>query len=302
MNEPKIPWGITHKVTTPAPKPTKAPPPSEERLKLMIANGGADVAQLIIDDYGLPYKIVDNKLVDSLVGSDRWLQKFITVDTDTLSMLDDVRKLAKSNDEVLIIGETGTGKELISKGMIGDRKGMTVAVNCAGLPDTLIESELFGHVRGSFTGADKDKNGLMAAAKEGVLFLDEIGELSMNVQAKLLRAIQDRRIRKVGSNTDEEITCKIVCATHRNIKQMVKDGTFREDLYARISTFELHIKALRYRTCDVVPIIQSLKSGPEFLEACAARTIIPTSLDLSLNVRSLQQYVRRFAVLGRVGT
>lgn len=304
MNEPKIPWGITHPSKPLPPKPIKPPAPSEEKLKMWLENDLGDAVQLAIDDYKLPYKIVNGKLVDALAGSELWLNKFITVDPDTLNTLEDVKKLSKVDDEVLILGETGTGKELIGKSMIGNRAGAIVAVNCAGIPDTLIESELFGHVKGSFTGADKDKKGLMAAAKGGVLFLDEVGELSMSVQAKLLRAIQDKRIRPVGSNVDEEITCKIVCATHRDIKAMTKLDvpTFREDLYARISTFEIRLKPLRHRTCDVVPIVQSMKGGQAFLDGCAARMIDPTKLDLSLNVRSLHQYVRRYAIFGRINT
>lgn len=137
----------------------------------------------------------------------------------------------------------------------------------------------------------------MASAKDGVIFLDEIGELPLHGQSKLLRALQDKKIRRVGSNVEEDITCKFVCATHRNIKKMVADGHFRRDLYARISTLELHIKSLKDREGDVVPILNSIKNGPDFIKALEGHV---HKLDLTLNVRSLQQAVTRWSVLGRI--
>ena len=300
MSDNRIPMFVTH---SPKPKPEPKPerkPPSEDKLRVLIANDNADAAQSLIEEFELRYKIENGQLKLALKGTELWLKRFVTVDPETLSTLEDVRKLANCDDEVLITGESGTGKELIARAMIGTREGDFVAVNCAGLPETLIESELFGHTRGAFTGAEGQKQGLMAAAKGGVLFLDEIGELPMSVQAKLLRALQDKKIRKVGSNVEEEISCKFVCATHRNVKQMVQDGQFRQDLYARISTFELHINSLKYRECDIVPIIESIKGGKALLDAMAERGIPMHKLDLSLNVRSLQQHVKRFSVLGRI--
>lgn len=298
----KIPWGITHKSTLNKPHQQKQPDkePTEQQLRMLIASDCIDAARELIERYDLKYTIENGELKDLLKGTDLWLRKFITHDEETLAMLDDVRRLAKTDDEVLITGETGTGKETIARAMIGSRDAQVLAINCAGLPDNLIESELFGHVRGAFTGAESQKTGLMTAAKNGVLFLDEIGELPLHVQAKLLRALQEKQIRKVGSNVVEEINCKFVCATHRNIKQMVKEDKFRQDLYARISTFELHIKPLRHRECDIVPIIESLPGGKDFLKAINEQGIHISKFDLSLNVRSLIQHVRRYAVLGRL--
>lgn len=293
MSRDIIPMGIL------APKP-KAPvltPPSVEKLQMMLDNGMTDTVQLHIDTFKLPYKIDGTKIKDALEGAEQWISKFITEDPETLTMLEEVRLLSKIDDEVLITGETGTGKETIAKAMIGKRRGSIVGVNCAGLPAELIESELFGHVRGAFTGAVGEKKGLMSEAANGVMFLDEIGELPLHTQGKLLRALQEKKIRKVGGTQSEDITCKFVCATHRNIKEMVEEGKFRQDLYARISTFEIHIKPLRHRTCDIIPIIKSLNGGKEFIEKAA--DAIPL-LDLSLNVRSLQRAVKRFNVLGRV--
>lgn len=290
-------------------------PPSRERLELMLANGPemVDVVKDYIDKYKLPFVIeISDGIVDpakpigygilrdTLSPGELHLQAFITVETSMLEMKNDARKMAKTEHEVLITGATGTGKEIIAKSMIADRKGQIMAVNCAGFQETLIESELFGHVKGSFTGAEKDKAGLMSAAKDGVMFLDEIGELPLQVQAKLLRALQEKRIRRVGALQSEEINCKFVCATHRNLKKMVEEGKFREDLYARISTLRLNIKSLMPdRKCDIIPITEALKGGKEFLKKYG-QELQEGIFDLSLNVRSLQQLVIQYSVLGKV--
>ncbi len=275
-------------------------PPSEERLKLMIANGCEAVAKTQIEYYNMPYDIVNGVLVDKLGATQRWLNKFITDDAATKEMLADVIKLAKCPDEILITGDTGTGKETIARAMIGDRKGGFQAVNCAGFPETLIESILFGYVKGAFTGAENQRRGVFAAAENGVVFLDEVGELPLPMQAKLLRALQDKKITKLGATVEEDINCKFVCATNRNIKEMVEKGEFRRDLYARISTFELHIKPLAERRSDVELILASLEGGAKFIAALHAAGKKVHDLDISLNVRGLQQYVKRFNVLGRI--
>lgn len=280
--------------------------PDESRLRLILSQGQAfiPVVQQQLDLHKLPYtiEIVDGKpeLKDALKGSELHLKKFITVDPDTIKIKNDVHKLAKCVHPILISGETGTGKEIIAKSMIGDRKGYTVFINCAGFPETMIEAELFGHVKGSFTGATGDKQGLLAKAKDGLLFLDEIGELPILMQAKLLRAIQEKRVRRVGAFEEEEINCKIVCATNRNLSKMIDSGEFRQDLYARISTFEIHLKPLRERQCDIIPIIKSMKYGEQFLDALHKSGNNFKNLDTRFNVRSLEQYVNRFEVLGRV--
>lgn len=280
--------------------PTDSTIPDETRLRLMCQNNMPDVAQTFIDKYKLPYKIENGQLVDALKGTDLWLNKFITQDKDCLDMKRDITKLAKVSDSVLITGESGTGKELIARSLQGERTGRTIAANCAGFPEALIESELFGYMKGSFTGAEGNRQGLCAEAKEGILFLDEVGELPLPIQAKLLRAIQEKKIRRVGGKDEEEISCRFVCATHRNIKKMVENGQFRLDLYARISTFEIDVKPLRERLDDVPLIIASMTNGKEFLKALDQSQRTVKDLDLSLNVRSLEQYVKRYAVYGRI--
>lgn len=306
-------------MTPPKNNNPEAKPPDENGLRLLIDNNMLDHANQLITTWGLQYKIIQrdgkNILEDSVVGAELWLKKFVTEDPETIAMKADANKLAKIDDEVLILGETGTGKELIARAMIGDRqnvdeKARFLRVNCAAMPKELIESELFGHKAGSFTGATGQKQGLMAAAKGGVLFLDEVGDLPLDTQAKLLNALQPvdgkRFIRPVGSNDEVEITCRVVCATHRDLKQMVKGGQFRIDLYARISTFVLNIKPLSKRTCDIKLIVNEIgyrlkqeAKAKEFL-ATFHDMLVSKELDLSLNVRSLEQYVKRYCVLGKI--
>jgi len=299
----------------PQPKNNNGPKaPDEAGLRLLLENNLTEEAQSLIDNHKLQYKIVckDGKylLEDSVVGAELWLKKFITVDAESLQMKDDALKLSKIDDEVLIHGETGTGKELIARSLIGDRQGGFYRVNCAAMPSNLIESELFGHSIGAFTDAKKSKKGLFEVAKDGVLFLDEIGDLPIDTQAKVLNALQPvdgkRYIRPVGSNDEIEINCRVVCATHRNLEEMIEQKLFRMDLYARISTFVLEIKPLRSRKCDVIPIVKELgfilkkeSKAAEFLDVYLD-DIMNDKLSLRLNVRSLEQAVKRFSVLGKV--
>jgi two-component system NtrC family response regulator len=155
---------------------------------------------------------------------------------------------------VLITGETGTGKELVARAvhLESNRSEMPfVAINCGALPESLIESELFGHRKGSFTGADEHRVGLFEVADGGTLFLDEIGELPKAMQAKLLRVLESGEIRKVGANESQTVDVRVVCATHRRLDEMVEQGDFRQDLMFRVNTFEIHLAPLRERISDV---------------------------------------------------
>lgn len=165
-----------------------------------------------------------------------------------------VTKVAPTHSTVLIRGETGCGKELVARSVHDQslRKDKPfVAINCGALPENLIESELFGHKKGSFTGADTHRDGLFEVASGGTIFLDEIGELPLAVQAKLLRVLESGDIRKIGENESIRVDVRVVCATHRNLEQMVEDGLFREDLMFRINTFEVYMPALRERLSDL---------------------------------------------------
>ena len=172
-----------------------------------------------------------------------------------------IRKVAPTQSTVLIRGETGCGKELVARGVHDEslRKDKAfVAVNCGELPEHLIESELFGHKKGSFTGADSQREGLFEVANGGSIFLDEIGELPLSMQAKLLRVLESGDIRRVGDNQTLHVDVRVICATHRDLDSMVDSGTFREDLMFRINTFEIHVPALRERMEDVMPLARHL--------------------------------------------
>lgn len=165
-----------------------------------------------------------------------------------------VSKVAPTNSTVLIRGETGCGKELVAKSVHAESSRANhpfVAINCGALPENLIESELFGHRKGAFTGADAPREGLFEAAEGGTIFLDEIGELPLSMQAKLLRVLESREIRRVGDNQPQQVDVRVVCATHRDLETMVEQGEFREDLMFRINTFEVHIPSLRERESDI---------------------------------------------------
>jgi two-component system response regulator PilR (NtrC family) len=165
-----------------------------------------------------------------------------------------IAKLARSQAPVYISGESGTGKELIAH-LIHDKgpraDGLFVPVNCGAIPEHLMESEFFGHKKGSFTGAGSDKDGLFQAAHGGTLFLDEVADLPLHMQVKLLRAIQEKAVRPVGAQKETPIDVRILCATHKNLAALVKEGAFREDLYYRLNVIELHAPSLRERREDI---------------------------------------------------
>jgi len=170
-------------------------------------------------------------------------------------------KVAPTNSTAMILGETGTGKELVARALHDQslRADMPfVAINCGALPESLIESELFGHRKGSFTGADEHRVGLCEVANGGTLFLDEIGELPKSMQAKLLRVLESGEIRRVGENDSFVVDVRVICATHRQLDQMVDEGDFREDLMFRINTFEIHLPPLRQRIADIPELARHL--------------------------------------------
>ena len=175
------------------------------------------------------------------------------------AVLDEVRKVAPSEANVLLCGESGTGKELIARCLhsaSSRSQGPFVPLDCASLPETLLESELFGHEKGSFTGATNSRIGLLQAASKGTLFLDEIANLSPHLQAKLLRVLQERQYRRVGGRELAEVDARFLSATNRNLEEMLRQGTFREDLFYRLHVVTIQLPPLRERAGDIAPLAQ----------------------------------------------
>ncbi|OFZ17699.1 MAG: NtrC family transcriptional regulator [Bdellovibrionales bacterium RBG_16_40_8] len=176
-----------------------------------------------------------------------------------IKTLELAKRVATSSANIFITGESGTGKEVFAKFIHNEskcKKGPFVAINCSAIPENLLESELFGHAKGSFTGAHDKKVGLFEEAENGTLFLDEIGDLSLSLQAKLLRVLQERKIRRVGENVCRPINCRIISATHKNIAIEVKEQRFREDLFFRLDVIPIYIPPLRERQEDVLPLAE----------------------------------------------
>lgn len=216
-----------------------------------------------------------------------------------------IEKVALTDATVLINGESGTGKELVARAIHAGKnngKNPFIAVNCGAIPENLIESQLFGHKKGSFTGADSDYNGLFLQADGGTIFLDEIGELPILLQTKLLRVLQEKNIRPIGGNKDIPVEVRIIAATNRNLKREVEAGNFREDLYYRLNVINIRIPALRSRKEDIPILVKSIlgKLLPPEKEA----VIAPGTMELLMNydypgnVRELENILERTVVLG----
>jgi DNA-binding NtrC family response regulator len=256
--------------------------------------GRGDIAQVVARMLAVGDPLVSSATVasDKLVGlSDgmRAVQKSIGL-------------LADSDATVLIMGETGTGKELVARAIheFGNRKsGPFVAVNCASIPAELIESELFGHVRGAFTGAVSERLGAFRQADHGTLLLDEIGDMDLAMQAKILRALQERVITAIGGNPIE-VDVRVIAATHRDLQDRVREGEFREDLFYRLNVVPIRLPPLRERIADIVPLAEhflALTHRGKALSADAAATLIRHHWPG--NVRELRNAMERAAVLVR---
>ncbi len=213
-----------------------------------------------------------------------------------------VQAVAKTPTTVLVQGETGTGKEVISRAIheLSGRKGKLVSVNCAAIPSELLESELFGHEKGSFTGAEKTRAGRFEQASGGTLFLDEIGDMPIPLQSKLLRALEQRVIQRVGSNEEIAVDFRLVCATHQNMQIKIDEGAFRSDLFYRINVFPIQVPSLAERAVDIPNLVKAIL---EQLQASVSPQFDDTGLaELSKypwpgNVRELRNVIERANVL-----
>ncbi len=250
----------------------------------------------------------ENRNLRNLAGSNLRFENIVTQSRKMRSVTEVSAQVARRDSTVLLTGESGTGKELLAKAihqnsLRADQR--LVTVNCGALPETLAESELFGHRKGSFTGAIADRAGKFETANEGTIFLDEVGELTLPLQVKLLRVIQEREVDKIGYPHPVRVNVRIIAATNRNLKNLVEDGQFREDLYYRLSVVTIELPPLRERREDIALLTQ------HFLRQFATHYGIPglsisdEALDMLVqhnwpgNVRELQNVIERVSVLAK---
>jgi len=218
-----------------------------------------------------------------------------------------IDKVAATDARVLITGPNGTGKELVAHWLhekSNRSKSPLIEVNCAAIPSELIESELFGHVKGSFTGANKDRAGKFEAANNGTIFLDEIGDMSLSAQAKVLRALQENKIQRVGSDRDIKVNVRIIAATNKNLKKEIKEGRFREDLYHRLAVILIKVPALKDRKEDIPLLINYFTKKIALDQGVAQKEFLPEAIallqeyDWTGNIRELRNIVERLIILG----
>lgn len=251
----------------------------------------------------------ENKALRSLVAGGRGLYKFNSPSMQQVDRL--VSKVAVTNSTVLITGESGTGKGVAARSIHEQSPRSDfpfIPVNCSAIPENLIESEFFGHAKGAFTGADKAHKGLFAQADRGTIFLDEIGELPLHLQTKLLHVIEDKQIRPLGSEQTRSIDARIIAATNRNLEAMVKENKFREDLYFRLSMFHIHMPPLRERRSDIGGLTRHLMQNNagatslgRALEIDPEAEEILQSYNWPGNVRQLENVINRAYILADGG-
>jgi DNA-binding NtrC family response regulator len=269
-------------------------PFNRDELRLTVGKA-LKMRRLEKENSELRAEVTDRYRFESVIGTSEAIR----------TVLDLAGRVAASDASVLITGETGTGKELLAKGIHYNSlrsEGPFVAVNCAAIPENLIESELFGHVKGAFTGAVKDREGKFELASGGTLFLDEIADLRVDLQAKILRALQELHVDRVGGNRPVPVDVRVLAATNKDVERAVKEGGFREDLYYRLSVIMLHVPPLRERREDIPLLVEhflnkfnpgkNLRVDPEAMALLA-------SFGWPGNVRELENAVQRASVLRR---
>ena len=268
-------------------------PPDLNRLLNAIRNA-LDKKQLIVENKRLKKKVDKN-------------YEMIGESPETIRIKEIIEKVAPTDARVLITGENGTGKELVAHWLHqkSERsKSPMIEVNCAAIPSELIESELFGHVKGSFTGANKDRAGKFEAANGGTIFLDEIGDMSLSAQAKVLRALQENKISRVGSDKDIKVDVRVVAATNKNLKKEISKGRFREDLYHRLAVILINVPGLNERREDIPLLVDHFSSLIAAQQGNSKRVFSEGALDLlksynwTGNIRELRNIVERLTILG----
>jgi len=233
------------------------------------------------------------------VESKKYFGNIVAESEGMVNVCEMIKRVAPTKTTIMITGQSGTGKELVAEALhsySARADGPFIPVNCAALPETLIESELFGHVKGAFTGANTNKDGLFEAAKGGTIFLDEINSIPLQLQSKLLRAIQTKKIRKVGGTQEFEVDVRIVAASNQNLETLVKEGTFREDLFYRLSVISIEIPPLSQRPDDILALAQHFISqemeGSEFPVMDNAVLAILQNYSWPGNVRELENVIQ----------
>ena len=248
--------------------------------------------------------VVENKLLKKKVSKN---YEMIGDSSEISQIKEMIEKVAPTDARVLITGPNGTGKELVAHWLHqkSERsKGPMIEVNCAAIPSELIESELFGHVKGAFTSANKDRAGKFEAANGGTIFLDEIGDMSLSAQAKVLRALQESRIQRVGSDKDIKVNVRVVAATNKNLKKEIEDGKFREDLYHRLAVILIKVPALNERRDDIPLLVDHFSSKIASEQGISKKTFSSAALkllkeyDWTGNIRELRNVVERLIILG----
>tara|TARA_B100000780_G_scaffold205385_1_gene145973 strand:- start:1278 stop:2441 length:1164 start_codon:yes stop_codon:yes gene_type:complete len=268
-------------------------PPDLNRLLNTVRNA-LDRKVLVVENKRLKKKVSNNY---EMIG-----------ESDAITHIKEmIEKVASTDARVLITGPNGTGKELVAHWLHEKShrsKSSLIEVNCAAIPSELIESELFGHVKGSFTGANKDRAGKFEAANKGTIFLDEIGDMSLSAQAKVLRALQENKIQRVGSDRDIKVNVRIVAATNKDLKKEIKDGRFREDLYHRLAVILIKVPALNDRRNDIPLLIHyfsqkiAIQQGVAKKEFSSKAIALLQQYDWTGNIRELRNVVERLIILG----
>jgi len=249
----------------------------------------------------------ENLALRRQLREDRGFENFVGRSKAMLAIFDTIRKTADSGSTVMITGESGTGKELVAQAVhheSGRRNAPFISVNCGAVPEGLMESELFGHVKGAFTGAVASTEGLFTAADGGTLFLDEITEIPQSVQVKLLRATQEREVRRVGDTKDHKVDVRLIAASNRDLGKAVADGVLREDLFYRLNVIPIHLPPLRERREDIAPLVAHFIKKISAELARPVRGVTPEALGVLEryhwpgNIRELENVVERALVLG----